>query len=273
MSSSAARPRASMMGSWFLTQPRLTYKEFYASFINVANKAWELSRRQERAPLEGLQKFIVELLQKERIPADELLTALQEYSAGLGEGRSRYKENGLVAFNKGLSHQALTAGKNRLQAEVQKDLRKVRNSLRVAQFQAAAAAHKATMATRQPLPAFVAPSSLPAYVAPSPLPGWLAPSSVPVHVPSPRSTELSWDPFVHREQLLSLQSVEEVIGDLGPAVPGKQAQKATTLSAPVEFGSLPLVGDKKAKGENEEKEEEMFDAEEQEQIEDEDMVL
>jgi hypothetical protein len=88
---------------WFLAQLRLTYKEFYASFINVANRAWELSRYQERAPLEGLQKFIVELLQKEHIPADELLTALQQYSAGLGEGRSRWKENGLVASKHGLS--------------------------------------------------------------------------------------------------------------------------------------------------------------------------
>jgi hypothetical protein len=119
MSSSSVRPRPSMMASvaqewlwcddhtkitqWFLAQPRLTYKEFYASFINVANRAWELSRRKERAPLEGLQKFIVELLQKERIPADELLTALQEYSAGLGEGKSRWKDNGLVNFRNGLS--------------------------------------------------------------------------------------------------------------------------------------------------------------------------
>jgi hypothetical protein len=119
MSSSSARPRPSMMASvthewlwcddhtkitqWFLAQPRLTYKEFYASFINVANKAWELSRRKERAPLEGVQKFIVELLQQERVPADELLTDLQEYSAGLGEGRSRWKENGLVNFRNGLS--------------------------------------------------------------------------------------------------------------------------------------------------------------------------
>lgn len=157
-----------------------------------------------------------------------------------------------------VGHQALTAGKNKLQAKVQKDLRKAKNSLRIARLQAAAATKKATMATQKSLPAFVAPSSLPAYVAPSALPGWLAPSSVPVHVPSPRSTELSWDPFVHREQPLSLQSVEQVIGDLGPATLGKQAQKATTLSAPVGFGSLPLVGDKKAKGDG--KEEEMVDA-------------
>jgi hypothetical protein len=45
---------------WFLAQPRLTYKEFYASFINVANRAWELSCQKERAPLKGLDKFIVE---------------------------------------------------------------------------------------------------------------------------------------------------------------------------------------------------------------------
>ena len=87
---------------WFLAQPRLTYKEFYASFINTANRVWELSRQKERAPLEDLEKFIVELLQKERIPADELLTALQGYSAGLGEGKARYKERGLVPFALGL---------------------------------------------------------------------------------------------------------------------------------------------------------------------------
>ena len=170
--------------------------------------------------------------------------------------------------NERIGHQTLTAGKNKLQAKVQGDLRKARNRLLLTRPRASpAAANKATMATQQALPAFVAPSSLPAYVAPSPLPGWLAPSSVPVHVPSPRSTELSWDPFVHREQPLSLQSVEEVIGNLGPAAPGKQAQKATTLSAPVKFGSLPLVGDKEAK------EEEMVDAEEKEEEEDQDMVL
>ncbi|CAD0096197.1 unnamed protein product [Aureobasidium mustum] len=125
MSSSSIRPRASMSASvtyewlwcddhvkitqWFLTQPRLTYKQFYASFINFANRVWELSRQQERAPLEGLEKFIVELLQKERISADGLLTALQEYSAGLGEGKARWKENGLVAFSEGLSKLSIFA--------------------------------------------------------------------------------------------------------------------------------------------------------------------
>jgi hypothetical protein len=167
-----------------------------------------------------------------------------------------------------IDHQTLTAGKNKLLAKVNADQRKARNSLRVARLQAAAAANRATMATQQSLPAFVAPFSLPAYVAPSPLPGWLAPSSAPVLAPSPRSMELSWDPFVQGREHLSLQSVEEVIGDLGPAA-GKQAQKATTLSAPVEFGSLPLVGDKKAK----EDEVKMVDAGEVEEIEDEDMVL
>jgi hypothetical protein len=361
---------------WFLAQPRLTYKEFYASFLNFANRAWELSRQKERAPPEGLEKFIVELLQMERIPAEELLTALQEYSAGLGEGKARYKQNGLVAFSRGLSklstpawlpmlccsastypsgfdqshltlshkdstllyviemhdlvkslglsteicscdisqwaltilstilcisiptttcrtvtwgstqcfslehltdtyvdHQTLTAGKNKLQARVQGDLRKARNSLRVANLQAAAAAKKATMATQQPLPAFVAPSSLPAYVAPSPLPGWLAPSASPVPAPSLRSTELAWDPFVQGRKHLSLQSVEEVMDNLGSAAaPEKQAQKATTLSVPVKFGSLPLAVDKKVK--KDEEEEEMIDVGEEEvEVDDEDMVL
>jgi hypothetical protein len=168
-----------------------------------------------------------------------------------------------------IDHQILTAGKNKLQAKVNADQRKARNSLRVARLQAAAAS-RATMATQQSLPAFVAPSSLPAYVAPSALPGWLAPPSAPVHAPSPRSMELSWDPFVQGREHLSLQSVEEVIGDLGPAA-GKQTQKVTSYSVPVEFGSLPLVGDKKAK--EEEEEEEMVDAGEVEGVEDEDMVL
>jgi hypothetical protein len=126
MSSSSAhpRPRPSMMGTlthewlwcddhtkvtqWFLAQPRLTYKEFYASFINFANRAWELSRQKERAPLEGLENFVVELLRKERIPADELLTALQQYlSAGLGAGKARYKEKGLVPFALGLGKSSI----------------------------------------------------------------------------------------------------------------------------------------------------------------------
>ncbi|CAD0096199.1 unnamed protein product [Aureobasidium mustum] len=126
-------------------------------------------------------------------------------------------------------------------------LRKSKNARRVARLQATAAAtttttNKATMANQQLLPAFVAPSRLPAYVTPSPLPGWLAPSSLPVPVPSPRGLALAWDPFVHSEQPLSLGSVEEAIGNLGPAATSdKQAQKATTLSAPVNFGSLPLA--------------------------------
>jgi hypothetical protein len=165
-----------------------------------------------------------------------------------------------------IDHRALTAGKNKLQAKVQGDLRK-EASLPAADSQApAAAATRATMANQQSLPAFVAPSSLPAYVTPSPLPGWLAPSFVPVHAPSPRSMELSWDPFVQCRQHLSLQSVESAIGILGPAA-AHDKQKSTTLSVPVKFGSLPLTGDKKVKDEDE-----MLDGGEEE-FEEEDMVL
>jgi hypothetical protein len=66
------------------------------------------------------------------------------------------------------------------------------------------------MATQQPLPTFVATSSLPAFAAP--------PSS-----PMPVSDDLG----------------------LAAAAPSKRAQKATTLSTPVVFGSLPFVGGKK----------------------------
>lgn len=90
------------ISQWFLTKPHIKFEEFYASFINFANRAWELSRCQDRAPLEGLQKFVVELLQKERIPADELLTALQDYLVGQGDGKARWKEIGLVPFALGL---------------------------------------------------------------------------------------------------------------------------------------------------------------------------
>lgn len=94
---------------WFFTQPRLTYKEFYASFINFANSAWENSRQSSHAPLVGLPKFVVELLKNERIPADELLAALKEYSAGLDEGKGFWKEKGLVAFANGLSKSFISA--------------------------------------------------------------------------------------------------------------------------------------------------------------------
>lgn len=90
------------INQWFLTKPHINYEEFYASFINFANRAWELSRYQDRAPLEGLQKSVVELLQQEPIPANELLTALQEYLVGQGDGKARWKENGLVPFALGL---------------------------------------------------------------------------------------------------------------------------------------------------------------------------
>lgn len=65
-------------------------------------------------------------------------------------------------------------------------------------------------------------------------------------MPSPRGPVRVWDPFVHSDESLSLASVGDVIGDLGPAAPGEQAQRATTLPVPVKFGSLPLVGGKES---------------------------
>ena len=112
-------PRASMMASmpyewlwcdnhvkiteWALAQPKLPYKQFYGSYLNHVNQLWERSRQKDHPALEGLNKSAVELLQKERMPADELLESLKEYWRSLGEGKSRWKGNGLVVVNSQLS--------------------------------------------------------------------------------------------------------------------------------------------------------------------------
>lgn len=88
---------------WFLTKSLSTYEVFYASFINFANKAWETSRQNDHAPSEGLAKFVVELLKKEHIPADELLAALEEYSVGPWEARRQSETKGLVKLHPGPS--------------------------------------------------------------------------------------------------------------------------------------------------------------------------
>jgi hypothetical protein len=119
-SAPASRPRATMSASmnyewlwvddpiiitrWFITQPRLSYKEFYASFMNSANKALERSRQRDCLALEGLPKFIVALLHKQPIPAEELLAAFKAYAMDdLGNGHGRYKTKGLLPFGRGLS--------------------------------------------------------------------------------------------------------------------------------------------------------------------------
>jgi len=84
---------------WALAQPKLPYKQFYGSYLNYVNRLWEISRQKNHPALEGSKKSEVELLKKERMPADELLESLKEYWRSLGEGKSRWKENGLVVVD------------------------------------------------------------------------------------------------------------------------------------------------------------------------------
>ncbi|KAH0380123.1 hypothetical protein KCU92_g7780, partial [Aureobasidium melanogenum] len=146
----------SKITKWFLTKSLSSYEEFYASFINFANTAWETSHRESHAPLKGMEKFVVELLKKERIPADEFIATLERYSAATKK-RRRSETKGLIKLHPGLNVHDLTYGKTKLQQKVMAYLRKAENQLRVARLQAA---KKATMADQQPLPAFTAPSSL-----------------------------------------------------------------------------------------------------------------
>lgn len=88
---------------WFLNNSLSTYEEFYVSFINFANTAWETSHGENHAPLETLAKFAVELLKKEHIPADELLAVLEDYSVGPWKKRRQYETKGLVKLHPGLS--------------------------------------------------------------------------------------------------------------------------------------------------------------------------
>lgn len=134
-------------------------------------------------------------------------------------------------------HQALVAAKNKLQAKVMKDLRKVENRLRAARLAAARSPVPATMANQQPLPAFVAP---PAPSSVPPLRLYVPPPPPVVDLPTPSGLDLG--SLSVDEQPLSLQSLE-VINDPGTAA-GKRAQRFPPV-APVEFGNLPLARGKK----------------------------
>jgi hypothetical protein len=92
----------SKITKWFLTKSLSSYEEFYASFINFANTAWETSHRESHAPLKGMEKFVVELLKKERIPADEFIATLERYSAATKK-RRRSETKGLIKLHPGLS--------------------------------------------------------------------------------------------------------------------------------------------------------------------------
>lgn len=85
-------------------------------------------------------------------------------------------------------HQALVAAKNKLQAKVVKELRKVENRLRAARLAVARSSVPATMANQQPLPAFVAPT---APVAVTPLaPAFVLPFSLGVPLSTVPGLEL-----------------------------------------------------------------------------------
>ncbi|CAD0020288.1 unnamed protein product [Aureobasidium pullulans] len=260
-SAPASRPRATMSASmnyewlwvddpiiitrWFITQPRLSYKEFYASFMNSANKALERSRQRDCLALEGLPKFVVALLHKQPIPAEELLAAFKAYAMDdLGNGHGRYKTKGLLPFGRGLN-----PDRRQERAPPQGLFRPHSRPRRTPT--ATTSLVPATMANQQALPAFVAP---PAPASVPPLRLWVPPPPREVNLPTPSGLELA--SFFLGEQPLWLERPEEVIHDLGPAA-GKRAQEASPV-VPVQSGNLPLARAKEDEKMGDEEEDEIL---------------
>ncbi|THY92898.1 hypothetical protein D6C93_05793 [Aureobasidium pullulans] len=209
--------------------------------MNSANKALERSRQRDCLALKGLPKFIVALLHKQPIPAEELLAAFKAYAMDdLGNGHGRYKTKRLLPFGRGLSHETLTAGKNELRRKVFSDRTR---ALAVPPTAATTSLVPATMANQQALPAFVAPP-VPASVPPLRL--WVPPPPREVNLPTPSGLELP----------LSLERLEEVMDDLGPAA-GKRAQEVSPI-VPVQFGNLPLARAKEDEKMGDEEEDEIL---------------
>jgi hypothetical protein len=88
--------------TWFLSLPdRHEYAFFYASFINTANRSWEMSvdRSSTAKKLSPLSQLIVDCLEEESIPADMLIEVLEKYNKFIGGTKGNLKGTGLISFD------------------------------------------------------------------------------------------------------------------------------------------------------------------------------
>lgn len=88
---------------WYLgLTDRHEYAFFYASFINTANRSWEIysNGRETKKRLDVLGQHIVGCLDEEPIPADMLIETLGRYQKFIGGTKANLKGTGLIRFDK-----------------------------------------------------------------------------------------------------------------------------------------------------------------------------
>ncbi|KAH0341483.1 hypothetical protein KCU83_g9632, partial [Aureobasidium melanogenum] len=70
---------------WFFNEPdHHEYQFFYSSFINAANRAWELLRH-KKAIIQPLDEEVINLLSRDPIPAEMLIKTLKKCNRLIGE--------------------------------------------------------------------------------------------------------------------------------------------------------------------------------------------
>ncbi|KAG9600067.1 hypothetical protein KCU77_g10956, partial [Aureobasidium melanogenum] len=83
---------------WFLNEPdHHEYQFFYSSFINAANRAWELLRHKNTI-LQPLDEEMINLLSRDPIPAGMLIETLNKYNRLIGGTKGYLKGKGLIRF-------------------------------------------------------------------------------------------------------------------------------------------------------------------------------
>jgi hypothetical protein len=85
--------------TWFSSlSDRHDYNIFYASFINTANRSWEISvdKSPNAKKLQPLDRLIVNCLQEKSIPADMLIEALRTYNKFIGGTKGAVKGTGSI---------------------------------------------------------------------------------------------------------------------------------------------------------------------------------
>jgi hypothetical protein len=87
--------------TWFSSLPdHHDYSISYASFINTANRSWEISvdKSPTAKKLQPLDRLIVDCLQEKPIPANMLIEALRTYNKFIGGTKGALKDTGLIKF-------------------------------------------------------------------------------------------------------------------------------------------------------------------------------
>jgi hypothetical protein len=90
--------------TWFLRLPdHHEYDLFYASFINTANRSWQMYVKANASPdakkLSPLSQLIVNCLEEETIPADMLIDVLGKYNKFISGTKASLKGTGLIWFD------------------------------------------------------------------------------------------------------------------------------------------------------------------------------